>query len=484
MKILDRFTKLFDREHKTTSPDTRGLGKAVARKTEQEEFSDYFKPVLARSGISTPYSKISEEIIKGLSADKARDLVKNSNPVVAKALADFADAVSSGYTWVADRTQPENTDLPSHRILNDFLVRMEANGEGLENKIEQWARDAFTHGGFFAELVIDKDGKTPLDIKTLSATTAAFRRQIDPVLGEYYELGQDRGFGISKDVPSNGNDIGSLNFVSLQNEPTVQYRAIQGEPNNPYGTPILSPAVYPVIITAGFMNSLSSGLKQWVSPNLLLTIDREKFAESSVNKGNAANIKVEFDALVAKIQDQINKLGPGGFLIHGDELDVKGTFSATGRSPLGSITDLRNIINRDLIVGVQSQPLLMGSNETVGETHAIEQLKAYASLITRSQKPLNDLLTYYFNLILALNNLPRLALLKLNYENTAEIKDQALTLQNFHQAFLTASQGRSAFILSLDEAVASGYMTVEQAQQAFDERLDMERQLNSIVRNA
>ena len=229
------------------------------------------------------------------------------------------------------------------------------------------------------------------------------------------------------------------------------------------------------------MNSLGAGLKQFVSPNRLITIDKKLLAEVTGNVGvKGDELKKEFNSLVAKIEKQISNLKTGGIIIHGSEVGVDTTFGSQGRSPLGSVTDLRNIINRDLIVGVQSQPLFMGSNEAVGETHAIEQRKAYGRLIRRSQKPLNNMITYYFNLVLTLNGLPPLAEFRLNYENTAEYKDQALTFLDFHMGLEVAAESLSAFNRALDEAKESGYINDAEAQALYDQRKEIERQLNII----
>ena len=191
----------------------------------------------------------------------------------------------SSYTYTADRTLGDNTiDTPAQRLLDDFLMRMNIKQGGLQSILQELARDMFVHGAAFSELVIDTDGKTPLYIKTLSADTARFRRQLDPIRGEYYELGQyvgaiyDTNTGIRNNfLLRNTGGVGSLGFKSFEDDPTIQYWPIQNEPNNPYGVPILDPAVFPVIMAAGFMSSFRTALTTQVSPNMLVTIDKQIF---------------------------------------------------------------------------------------------------------------------------------------------------------------------------------------------------------------
>ena len=485
MKILDRFTKLFDRKGHIS--DTRV---AIARKTDQSGFGGYFTSVVQRAGVSTSYANLTEEIIRRLPSKQVRDLIRKSNPIVAKAQADFADSVGSGFTYTADRTVEDSSGTPGQILLDNFVRNMESRGNGLDIKIEELARDMFGHGAAFAELVFDRDGRTPLDIKTLSSTTAVFRKRIDPVEGEYYELGQDFKFGLGNQQQQPiaqsayyGGSLGGVNFVSLHDNPTIQYKPIQSEPNNPYGTPIIDPAVFNVIMMAGFMTSFQSALKGHVFPNLLITIDKEKFQKVSGLARGSKEIEGKFNAAIADIQNTIDKLDPGGALIHGDEVSLGGTLSNTGRSPLGSIEEIRNVIHRDLIIAVQSQPLFIGANDNVTETHAIEQRKAYGRLIRRSQNPINSMFTGYFNLILMANGLPPTAQFTLYYENTAEIRDQALTYLDFHQGLQVQGQSRKTLLDWLERAVESGYMTQAEAQARWDRRDIIENELDIIPKN-
>ena len=357
---------------------------------------------------------------------------------------------------------------------------------GLETILEEFGRDMFSHGAAFGELIIDTDKKTPLALKTLDANTAVFRQQEDPVLGEYYELGQDLGWAPSRrrvGVQSRFSrrrwrGSSGMNFISLHDEPTVQYRAIQSEPNNPYGTPILDPAVFNVIMIAGFMSAFRSALTGHIYPNMLVTIDKQKFAAYAGNRGNAKELEAKFNAVVQDIVKALETLKPGGAIVQGDEVAVAGSLSGTGRMPLGSLKEIQDVLRRDLIVAVQSQPILMGSNEAVAETHAIEQIKAYGRLIRRSQKTLNGMLTTFFNLILELNGYPPLAEFRLSYETTAEYKDQAMTFRDFRQGLLNASEDLLKFVAALDAAQASGYISEAEAKVLWADGMEIRRQLN------
>ena len=479
-KWYHRLLKIFDR--KPQLPTSRGIGGAVAKKSDSGVYGSYFDSVIARAGLQKSYADFTEEILNTLPDKDVRNLVKRANPIVAKAQADFADAVASGFHYTADRTLGLDLDTPAQALLDDFMSRLEVEQGGLEKLIGEMARGMFTHGGVFLELVIEKDKRTPAAIKVLDPTTAVFRRAKHDLLGEIDELGQEilpGDLNRPRRRVDNNYSTSSFNFVSLQDDPTIQYRPLQPEPNNPYGTPILDPAVFYVNMSANFMDRFMHAITGYIWPNVMINIDKEKFRKNIQGLVKTPDqIQTKLTELITQIRDHVKGLKPGDAIIQGDEVTFQGTVTGNNRSPLGSIKDIDDVIRRHLIVAVQSQPVLMGSNEGIAETHAIEQRRDYAKFIRRSQKTLNALITEFFNLILQLNDYPRLAEFRLSYTNTADYKDQALTFNQFRQGLLTASQDLESFANALLVAIDANFITEQQAQDMWDEGMEIRRQLN------
>lgn len=484
-------TKLFTSRKQTTAlaaESERGIGGAVARKTASPYFAGYFAPVIARAGVVTSYAELTEEILNTLPDRVVRDIIKDASPIVAKALADYADSMASGFTYTADKLEAMLEDSPAQTLLDDFFNKMETDYDGVESLIEEVSRGMFSHGAAFMELIIQEDGVTPEVIKSLDPNTAVFVRAYDDLIGEYYELGQDVGIGdtqrrvgraaAARIVQRQFGGVNVANFVSLQGNPTVKYRPVQKDPNNPYGKPILDPAVFHVIMLAGFLSKFADAIEGHVYPHLLLTIDKEKFRQFSGTKADPKKLQEKLNATIEDLQESVKKLKPGGAIIQGDEVSIGGSLTGTGRLPLGQPKDIQDLIRRDLIVAVQSQPILMGSNESVTETHARHQMLDYARLIRRGQKALNAVFTGYLNLILRLNGYPPLAEFKLAYENAAMYRDQAETFNAFRQGLLTASQDRLELVASLDAAKASGYIDETEAQAIWDSEQELRRQVD------
>ena len=483
-RILN-ITKIFGR--KPPRPQTRGIGSAIAQKTPDSNAGLYFSPILARANVQRSLKDLSEEVLNTLSDDQVRNLISRASPIVSKAVKDYADAISAGISWTADRTQEPNVETPQRRLLSDFLEKLELDGNSIEKIIGEFGRSMFIYGGAFAELVIAEDGRTPLLLKTLDATTVRFRKRRDPILGEVYELGQEATSFYDDDRITNIG-FGSVNFRSFQDEETIQYLGIDTEPNNPYGTPILDPAVFHVILMAGFFDSFNQAIKGHIWPNLHITLDPAQFreAQEALAEGTPAtddqieSIQKKYENAQAEIVENIKKLQPGNALLTGPDVALGGTIAGGSgtRSPLGSIKDLQDVIRRELILAVKSQPILMGSNEAVAETHAIEQRRDYGELIRSGQKSLAPFITKFFNLILRLNGYPPLAVFTLSYFNTADYKDRASTFSLFRDGLLKGSEDMIKLVEALDAAKASGYMSDQQALEAWEEAQEIRRQLS------
>ena len=476
-------------------PVSKVTGGATARLTDTQFFDAYFSPIVARSGLRTSYADLTEEALNQLPDDVVRRMIRGASPIVASAIAQFEDWVASGFVQTADRFMEDTAGTPAQQLIDDFIERQEREYNGVEGFIRTISRDMFTHGASFSELVFDKDKKTPLYLKSLDSTTAVFRKSLDPKIGEFYELGQDWSWGSTQGLPTQKSrgrgrprrtlvgSSGFLNFVSLHGDPRIKYKPLQSEANYPYGIPILDPAVFHVIAAAGFFNAFRQAIIGNIWPTLLLGIDKEKFKQFAGASADPKALEEKLNKLASDVLDKLKKLKPGGAMVYGDEVQVTAPLTGQARQNFGEmLKQIQDVLRRELIVAVQSQPILQGSNESVAETHANLQLVTYGKLIRKAQKILNALMTDYFNLILGVNGYPQLAEFRLNYQNTAEYRDQSMTFKQFREGLEAASKDLQEFVLALSTTVEAGFMTQEQAQLAFDEGMELRRELDILPR--
>lgn len=436
-------------------------------------FSTLFNAVLARRGGAL--ETLTDEMVKGFNRNTLREIISESSPMVSKAASDFVYWSNSGWNWAANSMEADRgVGSPAHNLLETFVTRLFNESDGLDNILNAGYRSMFVHGAIFTELVFDKDKKTPVTLKVLDPTSACFRQRTDSVRGQYYELGQQQYNSPEAETDATG-------FVSLQDVPTVQYRPILPVANYPYGLSMIDPAIFTVVMSSGFFSNFNQALNAQIWPTNLITIDREKFKES-VRTGSPDELQSKMKLLMKDIIDKVQKLKPGGVAVYGDEVAVGDRLSGVNRANFGSVRDIHDVMDREGVRGIGSQPILLGRNEGVSETHADLQLISYGKLITNSQRIMGDLFTYYFNLILYINRFPKLAKFLFRSLNTAEYRDRARTMTEIASAMKMSNESLSTAVEALDMAVESGYMSREEAQMQFDAEIEVRRRLEMIPR--
>ena len=99
--------------------------------------------------------------------------------------------------------------------------------------------------GFFPELVLNEDATAPVDIALNNPLLAKFRRRNDPLRGWIWELGQDDGQG---------------GFTSFEETRLVKYIGFDRTVDNPYGRPLVGPAVHSSLFLLGIISDLRRAL--------------------------------------------------------------------------------------------------------------------------------------------------------------------------------------------------------------------------------
>ena len=91
-------------------------------------------------------------------------------------------------------------------------------------------------------------------------------------------------------------------------------------------------------------------------------------------------------------------------------------------------------------------------------------------------------MTRYFNLILDVNGLPKLARFSMKSLNTAEYRDKARTMKEIAEAMKTSNESLQTAVQALDLAVEKKYFTSEDAQRHFKAELEMRIKLEILPR--
>jgi len=122
-------------------------------------------------------------VLRRLPVDELLQILADASPDVSRALWDFLRLCNPG--WECKAFYP-GTDRPlatGQKLLDDFMAKLKFMHGTPDVIINRLFFAAYIRGALLAELVLDADGRTPLDIATPDPATIRFQRWLDPVMG-------------------------------------------------------------------------------------------------------------------------------------------------------------------------------------------------------------------------------------------------------------------------------------------------------------
>lgn len=390
-------------QHKLTRPQPgingpQGLGGTRARVTVDTE-NQVFTALLSAS-VTGALS--SEEEWAGLDLDartlcrmtptRLMELLADLSPEVSKALWDFLRMCNPGYQVLAMRPSGKVKAGGSHQAaLDAFLQTLKELYGSIDVIIGRLFVGAYLRGALFAELVLDKSGRMPLDIATPDPASAHFRQVLSDERGIIWQLGQWQGG----------------QFITLD-QATVRYIPIDPLPARPQGRAIAAPTLFPAVFLLAMLHDIRRVVQQQGYPRLDLSISLEKLAAAM--PANAANDPETFKTWVNAIIDEVETvyaaLEPDDAYIHTDVVMVNRPVGAIDSSSLGAVDKLIVVLERMLIRASKSIPLLFGVTDGVSEANANRQWEMHVAGIKAIQHLCESLLEHLCTLALRAQGIP------------------------------------------------------------------------------
>lgn len=253
---------------------------------------------------------------------------------------------------------PEN-EVPADTVLNVLFIT------------------AWLRGAFAAELVLDEDGRTPLNIATPDPHGFRFRKVNDEIRGQLWQLGQYQD-GLFKPI----------------DRETVRYIPVDPLPGKPYGRSLMAPSLFTCLFLLSMLHDIKRVVMQQGYPRLDLSVNFELLASNAPPEARPGT--EEFDTWVTAVMNEIDtvysSLEPDDAYVHSDVIAVNRPVGAVDASALGGIGDLITVLERMASRALKIQPLLLGINDTTTETNAIRQWEIQSATIKSLQHLAENLL--------------------------------------------------------------------------------------------
>jgi hypothetical protein len=328
----------------------------------------------------------NRDFLEHLSPARLLEVLTDLSPEVSRAYWDFHRMCNPGWEATANRVTASGNEIPHARgqaATNAFMDKLDDYYGSVDVVIGRLFMSAFLRGAEFAELVLDGNGRLPVDLVVPDPITVRFRRVADPVRGLVWQPGQWQ----------------DGQFVSLD-RPTIRYVPIDPFPDSPYGRALAAPALFVSLFLLGMLHDIRRVVQQQGYPRLDISADTAKLGPQL----DAADTDEEQAAIIQQVLDGVadyyKTLQPDDAYIHTDHFTLNRPVGAVDASSLGGIEGLIAALERMITRALKSMPIMMGLSESNTETQSNRQWEIYAAGIKSIQHYTETLLERLLTLAL------------------------------------------------------------------------------------
>lgn len=340
---------------------------------------------------------------------KLIDIVLNLSPQADKGLWDFIRFANPGYVM-----EVENRN--ARAVVMAFLERIKQLHGNFDVLLDTMFASFFVSGAVFKELVFD--GGQAVNIAVMDPNTARYRRNTKEGIGQYWQLGQQG---------KNAND-----FIPLDDNPFVDYIPINRMPERPYGRSVMGPAVY----TSVFMLSVLQDLKKVIESSGMQRPDYSVNSEAltaliqELNPeiiGDADAITDFIESHLDQIKVALESLGPDSAYVHLDTVEVNNVQGSVGINMMTGLTELMSILERQIVIGLKSIPILMGIGRESTRGYDKDAIHFLVHAISKVQEAVADSLNDDFRYVLQAAGQPGTATFSFKRQRIVDRKEIAET---------------------------------------------------------
>jgi hypothetical protein len=326
-------------------------------------------------------------------------MLADISPEVSSALWNFVRFSNPGWELKAFKPGTAELDEKGNQALEDFQATLSENYGAVDSLWNSLFITAYLRGAFCAELVLDKNGRYPIDFIILDpdGDKIEFELVDDPERGVFWQIGQKQ----------------DQKFIPL-NYPTIRYVPVDPPPNKPYGRAPAEPALFSSLFLLGLLHDLKRVVSQQGYPRIDITVklaELDAIMPESI-KGDSDQVEKWVDAVVQGIASSYDQLQPDDAFVHTDVTEIGDPVGTIDSSSLGAVDGLLRGLERMITRGLKTMPLLMGSNESVSETHANRQWEIHAASIKALQHLAEEMISRLFTVMLQAQGIQATAVIR------------------------------------------------------------------------
>jgi hypothetical protein len=310
----------------------------------------------------------------------------NMSPEMSKGAWDYMRLLNPGWKVEVFNVGTDTPNARGQAIVDDLMKKLDEAHGSADVVWTRFHMGAYFRGGYFGEIVFDDLGREALDIATPDPASVRFRVVEDPITRrQRYQLGQ---WQVDK-------------FVPLDEEPSVSYIPVDPFPGNPYGRPMVAPAIFYCVFLMGLLHDLRRVISQQGWPRIEIALNTEKLLanlEQGEETSTAEGVENLIGAAISEVQSAYSRLQPDDAYIHSDEVEIKGPIGVTNGANLSGIDAIIAVVERILVRALKTMPLMLGITDGVSEANANRQWEITVAGVKALQHLLESMLERFLRL--------------------------------------------------------------------------------------
>ena len=283
---------------------------------------------------------------------------------------------------------------PSHVIENENPVALEATHRfiaqldtyygSFRSHIDSMWSGIFLTGATFPELVLGEGGRYPLDLVFNDPMSARFRRERGALRGPHWRLGQETRYG----------------FNYLDDNPLVKYLGFDRLTDNPYGRPIVGPAVHSSVFLLGLIHDLRRVIEKMGMSRQDYVVDTTELL-AIINRnpdlvGNDEATAQFIEEHRLEIQNALSQLELDSDYVHLSTVSVNYATNPLVANLIG-LDAITNTLQHNIVNGFKGISALINLLDSTTETHIRTQLEYFVAELQSLQNEVAGMLANYFD---------------------------------------------------------------------------------------
>ena len=300
------------------------------------------------------------------------------SPEVNKGLHDFLRFVNPGIIL-------RNENPAAELATKELIMCLNRHYGSFRSHIDSMWSGVFLGGAVFSELVLDEGGMLPIDIVFNDPYTGCFTREKHPVRGSVWRLHQETYYGRSY----------------MDDNPLIKYIGFDKLADNPYGRPIVGPAIHSSVFLLGLIMDLQRAVSRMGMSRMDYQIDAEQLLNIIDRNPDIAGDDEATAQFVTEQIEQVKSVIQGLEIdedyVHMDTVQVNYA-SNPMTTNLNGIATAINTLQNNVVNGYKGISALINLLDSTTETHIRSQVEYYVSALQSFQDEASDMFQQFFDM--------------------------------------------------------------------------------------